>query len=168
MRGREQSLPGGDHADAVQELGRTAVLEQETAGAGLQTLEHVRVGVVRGQDENAYPRQVVRAGDRPGGLDAVHLRHPDVHEHDVRAGGAGLRHGFGAGGGFPDHRDVVLQVEQQPEAGPHQLLVVDEKHPDRSVTAHPFVVPAGARGSRAVTVKPPPVRGPASNSPPSS
>jgi hypothetical protein len=37
-----------------------------------------------------------------------------------------LLHGFSAGGGFPHHRDVVLDVEEEPEAGPHELLVVYE------------------------------------------
>jgi phenylalanyl-tRNA synthetase alpha chain len=167
---REQRLSVGDHANAVQELGRAGVLEQEPAGAGLQALEDVGVGVVGGQDEDASSFGAARGDDPSGGLDAVHPWHADVHEHDVGARSADQLHGLGAGRGFSHHRDVVLDVEQEPEAGPHQLLVVDEQHRDRSVVSglHTFAVPVGARGSRAVTAKPPPDSGPASSSPPRS
>ncbi len=52
----------------------------------------------------------------------------------------------------------MLGVEQGPESGPHQGLVVSEQDPDHWV---PFT------GSRAQTRKPPPGRGPAYSSPPS-
>src|SRR5258708_487162 len=52
----------------------------------------------------------------------------------------------------------MLGVEQGPESGPHQGLVVSEQDPDHWVQF---------TGSRAQTRKPPPGRGPAYSSPPS-
>jgi hypothetical protein len=56
----QQRLAGGYHAHGVQQLRRAAVLEQEPAGAGLQRLEHVLVGVVGGQ--HPHPLQPSHAG----------------------------------------------------------------------------------------------------------
>ena len=54
-----------------------------------------------------------------------------------------------------------LCVEQAPEAGPHQCLVVRQHHPDR------HAVSSTSTGSRAATRNPPPCgRGPASRDPP--
>ena len=50
-------------------------------------------------------------------------------------------------GGLADHLDVGLRVEDHREAGPDQLLVVGEQHPDRHA--------GSARISAARTAKPP-------------
>ena len=61
-----------------------------------------------------------------------------------------------------DDLDVVLRIQDHPEPGTHQRLVVGDQHPDRRV-AH-----AGSEGRRARRRNPPPGRGPASSSPPNS
>src|SRR6266498_1574945 len=120
-------------------------------------------------------REAARRDDLAGGLDPVQLRHADVHEYDVGPGGPGPIHGLGPVGGLPHHRDVVFRVEQHLKSGPHQNLIVGEQHFDRSSAGrrsgrrgHSYAVPAGAKGSRALTSNPPHGRGPAVNSPPSS
>ena len=65
---------------------------------------------------------------RAGRLDAVHDRHLHVHEHDVGAQLAGQPHGLGAVVRLTDHLEVVLDREDEREAGAHELLVVDEEH----------------------------------------
>ena len=62
-------------------------------------------------------------------------------------------------GGLADHLDAVLGVQQRPEPGPDQRLVVGQQHPDHWS-------PLSSRGRRAWTRKPPPGRGPAVSSPP--
>ena len=59
-----------------------------------------------------------------------------------------------------DHLDVGLRVEDHPQPGAHELLVVGDEH------AHAHV-DQPVRGSTAVTVHPPPGAGPASQVPPS-
>jgi hypothetical protein len=122
----EQCFPGGDDPNGVQELGGSSVLEQEAACAGLQCLEDVAVGVIRSQDQDPDLLQTGCVDDPPGRLDAIHLRHPDVHEYDVGASGVGLLDRVESVAGFADHLDVVLGVEQKPESRTHQTLVVDE------------------------------------------
>src|SRR3954452_202074 len=56
-----------------------------------------------------------------------------------------------------DHLDVVLGLEERPEAGPDQRLVIGHEHPDRHDVA---------TGSVARNRQPPPPIGPASRVPP--
>ena len=72
-----------------------------------------------------------RAGEQPGRLDAVEPRHPHVHQHDVGAGGGQPLHGLAAVARLAHDLEVVLAVDEHPEAGAHHLLVVDQEHPDR-------------------------------------
>ncbi len=63
----------------------------------------------------------VSAANPLGGLDAVSHRHPDVHQHHV-----GLRRehdvpGLDAVARFPDDFEVVLRVDQHPQAAAEQL-----------------------------------------------
>ena len=101
-----------------------------------------------------------RAGQQPGGLDAVEPRHPHVHQHDVGARGGQPLHGLAAVACLAHDLEVVLAVDEHPEPGAHHLLVVDQEHPDR--LARGFV---GHRGILADTRNPPPGRGPASRVP---
>lgn len=50
-------------------------------GAGVAALPGLLLGV-HGKDENARPRELLRRA--LGGLEAVQLRHRDVHERHVR------------------------------------------------------------------------------------
>ncbi len=94
-------------------------------------------------------------------FDAVEHGHSHVHQHDVGPGRGDHLDGLGTVGCLTDHLQVVAVVEQAPEAGPHECLVVRQHHPDR------HAVSSTSTGSRAATRKPPPSgRGPASSDPP--
>jgi hypothetical protein len=84
---------------------------------------------------------------------------------------------LGAVGHLADHGDVLLDIQQHLEAGAHQRLVVGEQDLDRPVPprfrqslapVHGEAACSGGSGRRARTWKPPPGRGPAVSSPPSS
>ena len=93
----------------------------------------------------------------PGRLHPVQSRHPNVHQHHVGGGARRAPQRVPAVVGLADHPHVGLGVEHHPEPGAHQLLVVDQEHPD-----HRRLSGTGRlTGSRASTAKPPPGRGPA-------
>ena len=104
--------------------------------------------------------------DRARGLDAVHHRHADVHEHDVGRQFARERDRLGAVGGLAHDLEVGRRVDEHAEAAAHERLVVGDEHADRRV-AHVMtrssrrVAAARRRGSRR------PAAAPASNVPPS-
>ena len=94
-------------------------------------------------------------------LDAVHGRHADVEQAHVGAELAGEGHRGPSVGRLADHLDAGLGVEDHPEPGPDDLLIVGDEHADGHVTG-------AARGSTALTVQPLSGPGPASRVPPRS
>ena len=123
-------MPATCGAYGVEELLRTGVLQQEAARAGLEGVEEVVVAV-EGRHDDDVPEVV---GDEvAGGLDAVHPRHLDVHQHDVGAGRAGPFDRLEAVGGLADDLDVVLDREDHREARPHHGVVVDEQDRQRAL-----------------------------------
>jgi hypothetical protein len=88
---------------ALQVVGRHP-LEQEAGASRAQRGREDLVVVEGRQDENRRGRRV--ATDRRGRGDAVHVRHPDVHQDDVRPQ---ARHGRG-------HRRPVTALADDVEA----------------------------------------------------
>ena len=67
------------------------------------------------------------AADGDGRGQPVEPRHPDVHQHDVGPAAAHRLDGVGAVVGLADHGDVVGRLEDHPQPGPDQRLVVDDE-----------------------------------------
>src|SRR5205085_6493371 len=113
---------------------------------------------------------------------AVHPRHPDVHQGDVRSVFEHGRQRLSAIRRLTDHRNAC-RAQDHPEAAANESLVVGDHHTAwcRRIAHRPPVAaasgaPAGApppgssswepTGKRARTIHPPPLLGPASNVPP--
>ena len=129
-RGREQRLAAGDEGDRADEVGGLAVLEQEPRRPGAQGAVDVLVEVEGGQHEHRGAGQRGVGDDRVQGGQAVDARHPHVHDDHVGTGLAGDRHGLRAVGRLADHREALLGLEQDAQAGADQLLVVGQHHTD--------------------------------------
>ena len=69
-------------------------------------------------------------GELPGRLDAVELRHPDVEQAHVGAELARERDRLAPVGGLADHLDAGLGVEDHPQPGADELLIVGDEHAD--------------------------------------
>src|SRR5687767_9402276 len=103
----------------------------------------------------------VRAGELSSGFDAVEFRHANVEQAHVWSELARERHCFAPIGCLADDFDLGLSVEDHPEPGPDDLLIVGKEHSD----GHEWPPPLG---STACTVHPRLRFGPASRVPPSS
>src|SRR5918998_1247568 len=137
-----------------------------TAGSGREAVVDVLVALERREHDYARSRQLLVGGDAPGGLDTVHHRHANVHEHDVGPLVAHDVEGLDAGGGLPHHREVGFGVDQRAQPAAHQILVVhqhDGGRAGRVVVAH---VPSPV-GITARTSKPPSGRASVVSVPPS-
>ena len=82
-----------------------------------------------GQADDGHLR--ILAHERQRRLDAVHPRQPEVHHDDVRA-----KLAVGADGGVPlgdraDDLDPVLELEQEDQRLPEDVVVLDEQDTDR-------------------------------------
>jgi len=114
--GCDHGVAGRDRPDAVEQVGRRDVLEQEPAGSGTQRRVDVLVEVERGEHQD--PCREPGGDDLPGGLQAVHDRHPHVHQHDIGMQRPGHRHGLRAVAGLADHLDVGLGLQRHAEPEP--------------------------------------------------
>lgn len=102
---------------------------------------------------------MVGGEDALSGLEAVELRHADIHHDDVGVKTRRLVDRLQPVAGFSDDVDVLLAREEHAEAGPNHRLVVGDEHPDR----HGRSLLTGRRAQR---MKPPPTAVPAVISPP--
>ena len=143
-RGIETALPAGDRGDRVEQVLGPDVLEQEAGRAGGERLEDQLVGPEGGQHQHPGGREL--RGDPPGGLDAVHLRHPQVQHRDVGLGAVRLRHGSRTVADLGDDDEVLAAPEHRDDPVAHELLVLGDEDPVRSLTTTP-----ARSGSPAVT-----------------
>ena len=79
----EQRLMRGRCLNRTGDLGDAGVLGQVAARTGAESVEDRRLIRVRGQHNDLGLGVVV--ADPPRGLHPIHLRHAQIHEHDVRA-----------------------------------------------------------------------------------
>src|SRR4051812_31163250 len=151
----EQGVAHVHGPDRGGELLARRVLQEEAAGSRAQSAVHVLVQVEGGEHKDAGAR--ARSCEPGGGLDAVQLRHPHVHDDDVGVVPPGLREGLHPGARLADDLEVGFGVEHEPQPLPHQVLVVGQHQPDHA---------GWSLGRRARTPNPPSGRGPAVSSPP--
>lgn len=68
--------------------------------------------------------------DLPGCRDAVHLRHHQVHEDDVRSEGPGGPDCIESVLGFADDGEALDRAEQRDEPHAHHRVIVDDEDLD--------------------------------------
>ena len=125
--GREQGVTPRHNSYRVDQVSWLGVLDQEAAGSGADGLVDELVRLERRQDDDLHAGQIVLGGDPPRGLKPVHVRHPDVHQHDVGSLPPGQRDGLRAVGGLTHNFHVVGAIDEHPETGPDQRLIISEQ-----------------------------------------
>jgi hypothetical protein len=68
--------------------------------------------------------------DLPRRRDAAHVRHADVHEHQVRLQLSHLLQRLVTVGSRADDLDLLFQAEQPDQPVPHQLMVIHYQQSD--------------------------------------
>ena len=131
--------PGVDLADRTGQLValRDVVLQQvrKTAVSAAEQREGVRLVVVRGQHDHTGIG--VRVPDRVRAVDPLELerrRHLDVGDHHVgHLLGGGLEQRRRVGG-HPDDLDVIVGIEERPDALANQDVVLPQHDSDAHAT----------------------------------
>jgi hypothetical protein len=103
------------------------VLEQESTGAGAQRVIDVFVHVVGCQHQHARPAGRTGGDDLACRFESVHAWHPDVHQHDVRSASSRGLDRVDTVFGLAENAEVGLGVEDHPEPGAHERLVVGDQ-----------------------------------------
>jgi len=150
--GRE-SLPTRRRLDGDHEFVGWGVLEQEADGTRVDGVDDEIVVVEGGEDQDR--RGVWLRSNVRGGRDAVATRHSDVHQDDITRRRSDNGHGIDTVSRLADDLDPVPSVQQEPQPGADQLLIIDQHDPGRTQPWH---------GSTALTTNPDP-SGPAVSDP---
>ena len=110
--GSQQGMPVSDLTQTGDERLCVSILEHESAGPGVESIEEVVVPVEGGEDDDL---DVAELADLRGGRDTIHDGHLDVHEDDVGSGFFHHLHALSPVGGLPNNRDVGLHREDEAE-----------------------------------------------------
>jgi hypothetical protein len=97
------------------------------------------VPVLGGSDRAGQYLAVAAAQYLLGRGEAVHVRHPDIHQHDSRLQSAHQVDSLQAVRSLAGHANVCLTSQDDAEAGPDQPLVIADDDRDRAAagTARP-------------------------------
>src|SRR6266545_3149463 len=147
-RGIQQALARADRPDGPDQLAGLDLLEDVSGGPRHDRGEQRLVVGERGQHEDLRGRPP--GPDLAGGLDPGAVLQADVHDHHVGTGPFGLVDGLPDRAGLRGDHDVLGGLQERPDAAAHDLVVVDEHHPERRSLRHRLHAPTG-RGFGATT-----------------
>ena len=106
------------------------VLEQVALSTGLEGAENVHIALVGRQHDHFCIRKLRSNGDER--VEAIHLRHLNVHQRHIRTVRAELLDRFPTVGGFCDHGHIRLNSHEAGDPVAHQWMVVDRKNANRA------------------------------------
>ena len=110
------------------EIVLTGILEQVAAGSGVQRAANVFLRVIGGEHQQTRGGRL--GPDAARGFDAVQLRHPHIHERDVRLVLAVRGDRRVAIGGFGDDGEARVEFQDSGQAHAHDEMVVGEQQTD--------------------------------------
>ena len=85
---------------------------------------------MHGQRQHRHVRALLL--DAPRGLDAVHVRHGDVHQHHVGRQFAGQAHAFRAVLRLADDLQLGIGAQQHAQPRAHDRVIIDQQDPYRA------------------------------------
>ena len=112
------------------------VLEQKATGAGSERLVDVLVKV-EGREHEHTGRVLAAIDDPAGRLDAVHVRHANVHEDDIRVELARSATASAPSAASPTTSMSGSAAKDHAKAAAHERLVVREQDANRHARAEP-------------------------------
>src|SRR5699024_10805662 len=129
QRGIDHAASGVHRPDRLGEFLGGGVLDDETAGSGLQRTAQIPGATEGGHDQRPYPGQLPR--QRAGGFDPVPTRHLNVQQAHLRLVFAGRGHHLLPAADLGHHVQVPLKLQQGRHRPAYECLVIGQQHPDR-------------------------------------
>ena len=126
--GRCNGSPAVGHADRVGDVGERGGLAQTPAGARLDRARQRDVVALGREDDHGVPRRLLP--DAPGGLDAVDVGHPQVHEDHVGCAVGGRADRLLTAVDDLDDREVLFLVERDLQGLAEGAMVVGDDDAD--------------------------------------
>src|SRR5215204_1269318 len=122
------ALAACDLLDGAQESLVRGFLQDVALRTGLEPAAEKTALAVRREDEHRGARQSL--GENLGRLQAVHPRHANVHDHDVRPAPLGDRHGAGTVRRFADDADLRRAAQRESKPFADDLMIVGDQARD--------------------------------------
>jgi hypothetical protein len=129
-RRREQRVARRDHTDRPHQLGGHVALQQEPARPCLQRLGHVAIDLERRHDDDPRRGQLRVGRHGPQHADPVETGHLQIEQENVGTGRAHHVECARTVVRLTDEVEIVLAVDEDAQAHPHELVVVGERDPD--------------------------------------
>ena len=104
------------------------VLEQVALSTGFEGTQNVHVALIGRQHDQFGIREL--RSNRDQRIEAIHLRHLNVHQRHVRTVRAELLDGFPTVGRFCDHGHIRLNPHETGDPFAHDWMVVDDENPN--------------------------------------
>jgi len=114
-------------ADGGDEVLEGRLLAEESCRSGLGHARLATPGKLHGETDDLHFRELV--GDSARGLDAVHARHANIHDDEVRSEFAHGPHRGLAVACFTHDAQVRVVLEQAAQALPHHPVIIDQQDP---------------------------------------
>src|SRR5208337_2430556 len=133
-------LPSMDRTDRLQQFLVQSVLEQVGLSAGLDRADNLHIASVgRQHDDSCVGKFISNSNER---IEAVHLRHLQVHQRNVRMVRPELLDGLATVGRLTYHHHVRLNANQPRYAIANQCMVVNCKDSNlRAGGTHAYFMP---------------------------
>src|ERR1700730_8910035 len=126
-----------DRSDGLEEFPMQGTFQQVPPSAGLHRPQHLSVPCIRCQHNDSRFGSFVANGHK--GVEPVHLRHLQVHQHNVRMVRPELLDRFASVGGLPDDSHIRLAADEASDALTQNGVVVNHEDPNSDgVGTHDF------------------------------
>ena len=126
---RDEPLASRERPHRTNQLIGGAALEEKAPGAGSDGFEDVVV-VCGGEDDDPGRLLEPRSGQQPDRPDALTARSGDVHDHDGGPNATGHHDRLAAGACLTHDLDTRLPLQNRPETGTDEGLLVTHENPD--------------------------------------
>jgi len=128
--GAEARLTFGNGADRADEVGLRGIFQDVSARAGFQGAKDVALVGVHAEDHHIGMRFL--SDDLPGSFNSIQLRHADVENHDIGVMPGNKLDGLPSILSFGRHFEIGLALEQEPQTGSNDVVIVGEDDADLS------------------------------------
>src|SRR5215471_916280 len=126
-----------DGPDGLEQFPMQGVFQQITPRAGFDRAQYLSVSGVRGQHDDSRLWNLI--ANRHECVQPVHLRHLQIHHHNVRVVRPELLDRLASVRGLPYDAHVRLAADEPSDALTHNGMVVDHEDSNRAgLGTHPF------------------------------
>ncbi len=121
-------------ADGLGQFVGRHVLQQVADGSCLQCILDQRFFCETGQGKHLYAGEAL--SNDTCGRHAIHIRHGQIHKHDVRQEARAQLNGFVAAGCFAGQFQVVGNLQEGRQTAPYHCMIIDEHDANRRGRVH--------------------------------